>query len=112
MEQKIIDIEYSQLSLQQKVIHTKKISDLSLIIQLLTYRVGEMTVTIGILISSSSLDDKWRGANLSYLHIYKILRLMEQKTKKGGILNHLGFFPFSVFALYALAAAKIGINSS
>ena len=74
MEQKIIDIEHSQLSIQQKVIHTKKSSDLSLIIQLLTYRVGEMTVTIGILIGSSSLDDKWQDAILSYQHVYKAFR--------------------------------------
>ena len=72
MEQKIIDIKYFQLSLQQKVLHTKKISDLPLIIQLHTYRVREMTVIIGILISSSSMDDKWQDANLSYYNIYKI----------------------------------------
>ena len=83
MEHKIIDIEYSQLSLQQKVVHTKKNSDLLLIIQLLTYRVGEMTVTIGILIGSSSLDDKWRDASLSYQHIYKAFKTYNRKQKKG-----------------------------
>ena len=41
----------------------------------------------------------------------KLLRIIN-KAEKGGILNHLGFFPFSVFVLYALAAAMIGINSS
>ena len=79
MEQKIIDIEHSQLSLQQKVIHTKKNSDLSLIIQLLTYRVPEMTITIGILIGSSSIDDKWQDANLSYQNIYKDFKIYNRK---------------------------------
>ena len=79
MEHKIIDIEYSQLSLQQKVIHNKKISDLSLIIQLLTYRVQEMTIIIGILISSTSLDEKWQDANLSYQHIYKAFKTHNRK---------------------------------
>ena len=79
MEQKIIDIEYFQLSLQQKVVHTKNFADLSLIIQLLTYRVGEMTITIGILIVSSSLDEKWQDANLSYYNIYKICKIYNRK---------------------------------
>ena len=111
MEQKIIDIEYSQLSLQQKVLHTKKIVDLSLIIQLHTYRVWEMTITIRILIGSSSIDEKWKGPNLSYYNIYKICKIYNRKWK-GWYLNHLDFFPFSVFTLYALVATMMGINSS
>ena len=79
MEKKIIDIEYSQLSLQQKVLHTKKKIDLSLIIQLNTYRVQEMTVTIGILIGSYSIDEKWQDANLSYYNIYKICKIYNRK---------------------------------
>ena len=79
MEQKIIDIEYSQLSLQQKVLHTKFFADLSLIIQLHTYRVQEMTITRGILIGSSSIDDKWQDANLSYYNIYKICKIYNKK---------------------------------
>ena len=83
MEQKVIDIEYSQLSLQQKVVHTKKNSDLSLIIQPLTYRVWEMTITIGILIDSSSQDEKWQDANLSYQNIYKAFKIYNRKWKGG-----------------------------
>ena len=79
MEQKIIDIEHSQLSLQQKVSHTKNFADLLLIIQLHTYRVSEMTITIGILIGSSSIDDKWQDANLSYYNIYKICKIYNKK---------------------------------
>ena len=74
MEHKIIDTEYSQLSLQQKVVHTKKFVNPLLIIQLCTYRVSEMTITIGILIGSSSIDDKWKDANLSYYNFYKIFQ--------------------------------------
>ena len=36
-----------------------------------------------ILIGSSSLDDKWRDANLSYQYIYKAFRINLQKTEKG-----------------------------
>ena len=111
MEHKIIDIEYSQLSLQQKVSHTKKFADLLLIIQLCTYRLSEMTITIGILIGLSSIDDKWQDANLSYYNIYKIMQKFQQKMKRRN-LDHLDFFPFSVFALYALAKNIMGINSS
>ena len=79
MEHKIIDIEYSQLSLQQKVVHTKIFADLLLIIQLLKYRMGEMTITIGILIGSSSLDDKLKDVSLSYQHIYKAFKTHNRK---------------------------------
>ena len=79
MELKIIDIELSQLSLQQKVVHTKKNSNLLLIIQLHTYRVREMTIKIGILIGSSSMDDKWKDANLSYYNISKICKIYNRK---------------------------------
>ena len=75
MEHKIIDIEYSQLSLQQNVVHTKIFADVWLIIQFHTYRDREMTITIGILIGSSSLGDKWQGANLSYQNIYKDFKI-------------------------------------
>ena len=60
---------------------------------------------------SSSLDDKWQDANLLYQHIYKAFKIITE-NKKGEILNHLDFFPFSVFALYALPATMMGINSS
>ena len=79
MEHKIIDIKYSQLSLQQKVVHAKNFADLLLIIQLHTYRVLEMIIKIGILIGSYSIDDKWQDTNLSYYNIYKICKIYNRK---------------------------------
>ena len=75
------EMAQTQLSLQQD--SHQKFADLLLIIQLLTYRVGEMTVTIGILIGSSSLDDKWQDVNLSYQHIYKAFKINNRKRKRG-----------------------------
>ena len=73
MEQKIIDIEHLNC-LCNKVIHTKKFADLLLIIQFLTYRARDDRYN-GISISSSSQDEKWQDASLSYLHIYKAFKI-------------------------------------
>ena len=82
MEQKIIDIGYFSIISATKSSSHQKFADLLLIIQLLTYIAGEMTITIGILIGSSSLDDKWQDASLSYQHIYKAFKTYNRKKKK------------------------------
>ena len=99
----------TQLSLQPD--SHQKFADLSLIIQNFTYRVREMTVTMEF--KSAHLLQMTNGEMPTY-HIYTFTnpKIDGIENKKGGILNHLGFFPFSVFALYALAAAMIGVNSS
>ena len=79
MEQKIIDIEYFSIVSATKSSSHQKFSDPSLIIQLHTYRVREMTVTTGILIGSSSIDDKWQDANLSYQNIYTTFMIYNRK---------------------------------
>ena len=55
-----------------------------------------MTVTIGILIGSSSLDDKWQDANLSYQNIYKAFKIYNRKRKRGEI-ESFGLLPLFSF---------------
>ena len=44
-----------------------------------------MTVTIGILIGSSSQDDKWKDEKLIISKYLQSFQNLQQKMKKGGI---------------------------
>ena len=45
-------------------------------------------------------------------HHFSVLQILHKKTKRRHNVNQFDFFPFSIFALYALAATMIGISSS